>query len=86
MTEPLCDLLLNLSELDSAVERCSLLAGEGVGRVVAGEGLLVKDGAVAADEGPLGGLDDGAEVVLNRQADVEDLAVVVNIGVVTNKR
>ena len=43
------------------------------GLVVAGEGLLVEDGGVAADEGPVGGLDDGAEVVLDGQADVEHL-------------
>ena len=70
------------AELDGAVQRLGLLAGEGVGRVVAGEGLLVEDGLVAADEGPLRVVDDVAAGVLERQADVEDLAVVGDVGVV----
>ena len=63
----------DLAVLDGVVEGLRLVAGDGVLLVVAGEGLLVEDGAVAADERPVGGLDDGAEIVLNGQADVEDL-------------
>jgi len=51
--------------------------------MVAGEGGLVKDGLVAADEAPVSSLNNGSSIVLNGQADVEDLAVVVNISVVT---
>ena len=43
---------------------------------------LVEDGLVAADEGPLRVVDDVAAGVLQRQADVEDLAVVGHVGVV----
>lgn len=53
------------------------LIGEG-----AGEGSLVEHGLVSAGEGVLGELD--VSVLLgNTTADVEDLAVVVNIGEVT---
>ena len=41
--------------------------------MVAGESGLVKDSGVAADEGPVGSVDNGAEVILNGQADVEHL-------------
>ena len=50
--------------------------------MVAGERLLVEERPVAADERPMHRLDDGAPVVLDRQADVEHLAVVVHIRVV----
>ena len=42
----------------SGVEGLSLVAREGELGVVTGEGLLVEDGLVTADEGELGGLDD----------------------------
>ena len=45
--------------------------------------LLVKDSAVAADEAPLGKLNHVALVVLHGQADVEDLTVVGDVGVVS---
>jgi hypothetical protein len=45
--------------------------------VVAGQRGLVEDGAVAADEAPVGGLDHLAGVVLDGQADVEDLASIL---------
>ncbi len=70
------------SVLDSVVERLGLVAGDGVLFVVASQGLLVEDGGVAADEGPVGSFDDGAEVVLDGKADVEHLAVVGNVSVV----
>ena len=41
--------------------------------MVAGERGLIEDGLVAADEGPVGGVDDGTQVVLNGQAHVEHL-------------
>ena len=41
--------------------------------MVAGEGGLVEDGLVSAEEGPVEGLGDAAEVILDRQADVEHL-------------
>ena len=75
-------LLLDLAKFDGAVEGGGFRAGEGVRGVVAGQGLLVKDGAVAAHKGPLSVLDDLAKLVLDGQADVEDLAVVVNVGIV----
>ena len=73
---------LDLAELHGAIQGRRLGAGKGVVLVVAGEGLLVKDGPVAADKAPLGVLDDLALVVLDGQADVEDLAVVVHVAVV----
>ena len=74
---------LDLSELDSAVKGGSLFAGESVGLMVAGQSGLVEDGSVAADETPVSGLDDLSGVILNGQADVEHLAVVGDVGVVT---
>ncbi len=41
--------------------------------MVADEGGLVEDGAVPADEAPVGGLNHGSEVVLKGKADVEHL-------------
>ena len=41
--------------------------------MVAGEGGLVEDGLVSAEEGPVKGLGDAAEVILDGQADVEHL-------------
>ena len=79
---PETGLSIDLSELDGAVEGGGVLAREGIGLVVAGEGGLVEDGSVAADEAPVGGLDHLTGVVLDGQADVEDLAVVLDIGVV----
>ena len=75
-------LLVHLSELDGAVQRLGVGAGDGVGLVVAGEGLLVEDGGVAAGERPLRVVHDRAHVVLDRKADVEDLAVVGDVRVV----
>jgi len=51
--------------------------------VVAGQSGLIEDGSVAADEAPVSGLDDCSGIVFNGQADVEDLAVVGNVGVVS---
>lgn len=51
--------------------------------MVAGQSGLVEDGAVAADEAPVGRLDNLSSVILQWKADVEDLAGVVDIGVVT---
>ena len=87
-TEMLEDILVVVSllgddtELNGAVEGGGLRAGKGVLLVVAGEGGLVEDGAVAADKAPLGGLDHRAGIILNGEADVEDLAGVGDIGVV----
>ena len=61
------------SELDCAVVGLCLVAGHRVLRVVADEGGLVEDGAVPADEAPVGGLNHGSEVVLKGKADVEHL-------------
>ena len=65
--------LQHLPVPDGAIETGGLLAREGVIGEVADEGLLVKDGPVAAEEAPLGGAGHDALVVLDGQADVEDL-------------
>jgi len=57
-------------------------AGGRDGLVGAGEGLLVEDGAVAAHEREVVGADKGADLVSQRHADVEDLAVVPDISIV----
>ena len=41
--------------------------------MIADKGLLVEDRSVAAEEAPLGGAGHDAVVVLDGQADVEDL-------------
>ncbi len=74
---------INLAKLNCAVESWGLFAGEGVSFVVAGKGGLVEDGAVAADEAPVGRLDHLSSVILQGKADVEDLAGVLDVGVVT---
>ena len=76
------ELRVDLSELDGAIEGRGVLAGESIGLVVAGQGGLIEDGSIAADEAPVSGFDNLTGVVLNRQADVEDLAVVLNVSVV----
>ena len=53
--------------VDVAPDGGGLGAVEGVLLVVAGERLLVKDGAVAADEGPLHRLDHVAGIVLKKE-------------------
>lgn len=73
---------VDLAELDLVVEGLGLSAGNGVDLVVASESALIEDGSVAADEGPLSGLDDGTEVILEGEADVEELAGVGDVGVV----
>lgn len=74
---------VDLAKLDLVVEGLGLGAGNGVDLVVASEGALIEDGSVAADKGPLSGLDDGTEVILEGKTDVEELASVGDIGVVT---
>jgi hypothetical protein len=73
---------LNFAKLNSTIERGSIRTREGIGLMVAGESGLIKDGLVAADETPVSSLNDSASIVLNGQADVEDLAVVVDISVI----
>ena len=51
--------------------------------MVAGQGGLVEHGHVGAGKAPLGVRLDVALVVLDGQADVEDLASVVHVGVVS---
>ena len=51
--------------------------------MVAGQSGLIKDGLVSADETPVSSLNDGTSIIFNWQANVEDLAVVVNISIVT---
>ena len=72
--------VVDLSEGHLVVVGLGLVAGQRVQRVVAHQRDLVEHGPVAADEAPVGRLDDGAEVVLDGQADVEHLAVVVHVG------
>ena len=74
---------VNLSELDSTVQCSGLFTGESISLMVAGQSGLVKDGSISADEAPVSGLDNLTGVVLNGQADVEDLAAVGDIGVVS---
>ena len=69
-----CSVVLqHLPVADGAIEAGRLLAREGVVGEVADESLLVEDGPVAAEEAPLGGAGHDAVVVLDGQADVEDL-------------
>ena len=61
-------------EIDNFFGRLSVVAlVVSYSNVVAGEGGLVEDGLVSAEEGPVEGLGDAAEVILDRQADVEHL-------------
>ena len=70
------------TELNGVVEGRSIGARDGILLVVADKSGLVEDGAIAADEAPLGGLDHSTGIVLNGEADVEHLASVGDIGVV----
>jgi len=72
--------------VDLVVERRSVLAGEGVGLVVAGKSGLVEDSLVTADERELSVFDDSTGIVFNGETHVEDLAVVVYIGVVSGDK
>jgi len=81
----LIELYVLLSEegVDGIVEPLGLLAGEGSLRMGAGEGVLAEDRLVAAEEGVLLRLDDLPGIVLEGHADVEDSAVVSNVGIVS---
>ena len=50
--------------------------------MVASQSSLIKDSLVSTDETPVSSLKNGTSIIFNWQADVEDLAVVVNIGIV----
>ena len=76
------NLAVNLSKFNSSIESWCIRAREGISFMVASEGGLVKDGLVAADEAPMSSLNDCTGIILNGQADVEDLAVVVHISIV----
>ena len=71
--------LQHLPEGHGAKQAGRLLAGEGVVREVAHQVLLVKDGAVTTEEAVLGGAGHKSLVVLDGQADVEDLGRVSTI-------
>ena len=66
-------ILQHLTIPNRAIEAGGLFTREGVVREVADKGLLVEDRSVAAEEAPLGGAGHDAVVVLDGQADVEDL-------------
>jgi len=76
------DVLLSEEGVDGIVKALGLLAGEGSLRVGTGEGVLAEDRLVAAEEGVLLSLDDLSGIVLKGHADVEDSAVVSNVGIV----
>ena len=65
--------LQHLSVANGAIEAGGLLTRESIVREVANKSLLVEDGAVATEEAPLGGAGHHPVVVLDGQADVEDL-------------
>ena len=71
-----------LSKLCESIKTWRLLTGEGVLRMVTDETLLVKDSAIATEEGPplVGHLP--SLQVLQGVADVEHLAVVQSVRVV----
>jgi len=54
--------------------------------VRAGQRVLGEDGLVTAEEGVLGGLDDGTGIVFDGETDVEDTAVVGYVSVVSGGR
>merc|ERR1711863_11710 len=74
--------LQHLSVANRAIEAGGLFTRESIVREVANKSLLVEDGAVATEEAPLGGAGHHPVVVLDGQADVEDLATAGNISVV----
>lgn len=59
--------------IGDVVESSGLLAGEGFLSVAAGQRLLAEDGLVAAHEGEVSCLHQGADVVSDRHAHVEYL-------------
>lgn len=59
--------------IDRVVEGRGLVAREGSVAHVAGERILAEHSLVTAGKGELSCLDDGAGVVFNGQADVENL-------------
>ena len=65
--------LQHLSVANGAIETGGLLTRESIVREVANKSLLVEDGAVATEEAPLGGAGHHPVVVLDGQADMEDL-------------
>lgn len=65
------------------VEAPGLSAGVGILSVGAGEAVLTEHGLVAAHEGEVGRLHQGADVVSDGETDMEQLAVVVHVSVVS---
>lgn len=65
--------LQHLPKAHGAKQAGRLLAGERIVREVAHQVLLVKDGAVTTEEAVLGGAGHKSLVILDGQADVEDL-------------
>ena len=65
--------LQHLSVANGAIEAGGLFTRESIVREVANKGLLVEDGAVPTKEAPLGSACHHPVVVLDGQADVEDL-------------
>jgi len=74
---------INLAKLNSTVKGGCFLTRESISLVIAGEGGLIKDGSVAADEAPVSSLHYLSSIILQWQADVEDLAGIVDISIVT---
>ena len=66
-------ILSDLSKLHGSIEAGALLAGEGVLGVVAGEGALVKHGALAANKAVLVHAVQLPVIVVHGVADVENL-------------
>jgi len=73
--------VVDFAKLHSSVKLWGVCAGEGVLGIVACQGSLVEDGGVATNETPLVVFNDLANVVLNWAADMENLAIVVDISV-----
>ena len=66
-------ILQHLTIPNRAIEAGGLFTRESIVREVANKSLLVEDGAVPTEETPLGGAGHHPVVVLDGQADVEDL-------------
>ena len=68
--------LQHLPEGHGAKQAGRLLARERIIREVAHQALLVEDGAITTEEAVLGGAGHKSFIVLDGQADVEDLGMV----------
>jgi len=74
---------INFAKFNSTIKSGCFITGESISLMITGEGGLVKDSSVAADKAPVSSLNYLSSIILQWQADVEHLAGILDISIVT---